>query len=165
MIHSLGLKSDGTIVAWGDNSYGQCNVPSPNADFVAVAAGVIHSLGLKSDSTIVAWGEQRQPASATSLAPNADFVAASAGGVDHSLGLKSDGTIVAWGLTRTTASACPLAEHRLRGGRGGLQFTAWASRLTGRSWPGEDQARPVRRPPAERRLRGDRGGCRFTAWA
>ncbi len=52
-------KSDGTIVAWGWNDYGQCNVPAPNADFVAVAGGGAHSLGLKSDGTIVAWGLQR----------------------------------------------------------------------------------------------------------
>ena len=55
-VHSLGLKSDGTIVAWGHNGSGQCNVPAPNADFVAVAGGGYHSLGLKSDGTIVAWG-------------------------------------------------------------------------------------------------------------
>jgi len=36
---SLGLKSDGSIVAWGYNGHGQCNVPAPNANFVAVAAG------------------------------------------------------------------------------------------------------------------------------
>ncbi len=54
--HSLGLKSDGTILAWGDNALGQCDVPAPNADFVAVAAGGGHSLGLKSDGTFVAWG-------------------------------------------------------------------------------------------------------------
>ena len=45
--HSLGLKSDGTIVAWGYNDSGQCDVPVPNADFVAVAGGRYHSLGLK----------------------------------------------------------------------------------------------------------------------
>ncbi|MCK4342991.1 MAG: hypothetical protein KAY37_14855 [Phycisphaerae bacterium] len=37
--HSLGLKADGSIVAWGWNYYGQCNVPAPNANFVNVAAG------------------------------------------------------------------------------------------------------------------------------
>jgi hypothetical protein len=45
--HSLGLKSDGSIVAWGRNDDGQCDVPTPNTDFVAVAGGYHHSLGLK----------------------------------------------------------------------------------------------------------------------
>ena len=40
----------------GYNNYGQCNVPSPNTGFVAVAAGGYHSLGLKEDGSIVAWG-------------------------------------------------------------------------------------------------------------
>ena len=52
----LGLKEDGSIVVWGRNDYGQCNVPSPNSGFVAVAAGTHHSLGLKEDGSIVAWG-------------------------------------------------------------------------------------------------------------
>ena len=93
--HSLGLKSDGTIVAWGDNNYAQCDVPAPNADFVAVAGGNWHSLGLKSDGTIVAWGSNSYE-QCDVPAPNADFVAV-AGGNWHSLGLKSDGTIGAWG--------------------------------------------------------------------
>ena len=54
--HSLGLKADGSIVAWGYNGYGQTNVPAANTGFVAVAAGGDHSLGLKADGSIVAWG-------------------------------------------------------------------------------------------------------------
>ncbi len=35
------------IVAWGDNDEGQCDVPSPNADFAEVSAGRRHSLGIR----------------------------------------------------------------------------------------------------------------------
>jgi hypothetical protein len=44
---SLGLKADGSIVAWGCNLDGCCDVPEPNADFGAVAAGGYHVLGIK----------------------------------------------------------------------------------------------------------------------
>ena len=44
---SFGLKRDGSIVAWGRNTYGQCDVPAPNTGFTAIAAGADHGLGLK----------------------------------------------------------------------------------------------------------------------
>jgi len=37
--HSLGLRSDGTIVAWGDNDAGEGAPPPVNANFTAIAAG------------------------------------------------------------------------------------------------------------------------------
>ena len=97
-IHSLGLKSDSTILAWGWNDSGQCNVPSPNAGFIAVSGGYYHSLGLKADGTIAAWGRNTE-GQRNVPSPNADFMAAAAGGV-HSLGLKVNGTIAAWGDNR-----------------------------------------------------------------
>jgi hypothetical protein len=93
--HSLGLKSDSSIVAWGYNGTGQCNVPPPNADFVAVASGAEHSLGLKACGSIVAWGANAN-GQCDVPPPNDSFVAV-AGGDYHSLGLKSDGSIAAWG--------------------------------------------------------------------
>ena len=91
---SLALKSDGTIMAWGDNTLLQCAVPSPNANFAAVAGGGEYSVGLKSDGTIVRWGQLEMT---VPVPPNEDYVAVAAG-VYHILGLKSDGSIAAWGV-------------------------------------------------------------------
>jgi hypothetical protein len=50
--HSLALKGNGTVVAWGCSSvafpsdFGQCSVPSGLSDVVAIAAGQVHSLAL-----------------------------------------------------------------------------------------------------------------------
>src|SRR5205085_643434 len=54
--HNLALRADGTLVAWGQNIYGQTNVPPGLSNVVAIAAGGWHSLALKSDGTVVAWG-------------------------------------------------------------------------------------------------------------
>ncbi len=52
---TIGLKSDGTVVAVGCNSSGQCNVANWT-DIVQVATGYQHTVGLKSDGTMVAVG-------------------------------------------------------------------------------------------------------------
>ncbi|HOP80659.1 MAG TPA: hypothetical protein PLZ21_08870, partial [Armatimonadota bacterium] len=93
--HSLGLKANGTIVAWGNNQYGQRNIPLPNADFTAITAGNYHSLALRSNGSIAAWGDNTY-GQCNVPHPNSGFIAIAAGN-HHSLGLKSDGSIVAWG--------------------------------------------------------------------
>ena len=84
-----------TVVAWGGNDYGQCDVPSPNSGFIAVAGGFGHSLGLRSDGSIVAWG-RNDYGQCDVPSPNSGFTAV-AGGMDHSLGLRNDSSISAWG--------------------------------------------------------------------
>ncbi len=103
--HSLGLKADGTIVAWGLNDEGQTTVPAPNTNFIAVAAGTVHSLGLKADGTIVAWGRSFEGQIAVPT-PNTNFIAVAAGEY-HSMGLKADGTIVAWGWNDDGQTSVP----------------------------------------------------------
>ena len=53
--HSLGIRTDGTLAAWGSNYYGECNVPS--GTFMAIAAGAAYSLALRADGTLVGWGD------------------------------------------------------------------------------------------------------------
>ena len=62
---TIGLKSDGTVVAVGANQYGQCNV-SHWRNIVAVSAGIFHTIGLKSDGTVVATGNTASNACAVS---------------------------------------------------------------------------------------------------
>lgn len=55
--HCLALRSDGRVVAWGDNAYGECNVPSLASNSVVwVAGGGRNSIAVRSDGTLVMWG-------------------------------------------------------------------------------------------------------------
>jgi alpha-tubulin suppressor-like RCC1 family protein len=55
-LHTVGLETDGTVVAVGWNNYGQCNVGGWTG-IVQVAARGALTVGLKSDGTVVAVGE------------------------------------------------------------------------------------------------------------
>jgi pimeloyl-ACP methyl ester carboxylesterase len=103
--HSLALKSDGTVVSWGDNEYGQSTVPTGLSGVVAVAAGGDHSLALKSDGTVVSWGDNEYGQS--TVPTGLSGVVAVAAGGDHSLALKSDGTVAAWGSNGLGESTVP----------------------------------------------------------
>jgi uncharacterized delta-60 repeat protein len=54
--HSLVLRADGTVLAWGWNEYGQTSVPESLSNVVAIAAGFQHNLVLQADGRIVGWG-------------------------------------------------------------------------------------------------------------
>jgi IgGFc binding protein/Bacterial Ig domain/Immunoglobulin I-set domain/Regulator of chromosome condensation (RCC1) repeat len=91
----LRVWTPSAVIAWGDNTYGQTNVPSGLTNAVAVAGGWHHSLALKNGGTVVAWGDNAS--GQTNVPSGLANVVAVAGGYKHSLALKSDGTVVAWG--------------------------------------------------------------------
>lgn len=55
--HSLALKRDGTVIAWGRNDHQQTNVPPTLSNVTAIAAGANHCLALKRDGTVEGWGQ------------------------------------------------------------------------------------------------------------
>ena len=91
--HTVGIRSDGTVVATGNDDYGQRNIYSWS-NIVAVAAGDNHTVGLHSDGTVVATGSNKY--GQCDVNSWTDIVAVAAG-VNHTVGLRSDGTVVAVG--------------------------------------------------------------------
>ena len=53
--HSLTLRNDGTVAAFGMNDKGQCDVPETAHGAIAVACGGFHSLALTPGGGVVAW--------------------------------------------------------------------------------------------------------------
>ena len=61
---TIGLRSDGTVIATGNNKYGQCNV-SNWRNIIAVSSSGTHTVGLKSDGTVVATGRNSRNVTVT----------------------------------------------------------------------------------------------------
>jgi len=115
--HSMALKSDGTVWAWGSNSYGQLgNGTSTNSDIpvqvsglsclTAIAAGAYHNVALKSDGTVWSWGSNAYGQLGDGNTNNSTIpvqvsglsgVTAIAGGGYEGMALKSDKTVWDWG--------------------------------------------------------------------
>jgi alpha-tubulin suppressor-like RCC1 family protein len=118
--HSLALRSDGSVWAWGQNDVcqlGQNDTNSRNAatqvpglaNVTAIAAGGAHSFALRSDGAVFAWGWNANgqlglgsvstsvclPARVTAL--DGRGVVELAGGGFHSLARTSLGAVLGWG--------------------------------------------------------------------
>ena len=91
--HTVGLKSDGTVVAAGDGRAGQCDV-SNWSGIIAVSANFDYTIGLKADGTVVATGKSNNWRD--DISSWNDIVAISAG-QNHAVGLRIDGTVIAAG--------------------------------------------------------------------
>ncbi|ORJ53140.1 beta-propeller fold lactonase family protein, partial [Geothermobacter hydrogeniphilus] len=124
--HSLALRRDGSLFAWGGNWMGQLGdggtteqlnpVPvvdaagTPLTDVVAIACGYYHSMALLRSGGLLTWGRNdsgqlgnRSYADSSypqlisfSPAPVGGLVAIAAG-ANHSLALDAGGTVWAWG--------------------------------------------------------------------
>ncbi|MGD0658739.1 MAG: CFI-box-CTERM domain-containing protein [Syntrophorhabdales bacterium] len=115
--HTLAIKADGTLWAWGDNSTGQLGDGStvsqlgpeqiaPSFTWTAVAAGSGFTIAINSDGTRWAWGDNStgglgdgtttQQNGPEQIAPSLTWTAVAAGS-NFAAGIESDGTLWAWG--------------------------------------------------------------------
>ena len=93
--HNLALRTNGTVVGWGFNTYGQASPPSNLSNVVAIAAGYLHSAALLTNGTVVEWGDNTF--GQTNMPPNLTNIIAIAAGDFHTYALRSDGTVIGWG--------------------------------------------------------------------
>ena len=90
-IHTVALKEDGTVVAVGNNSDGQCEVEQWS-DIISVSAGSSHTVGLKSDGTVMAVGDNGNGQCNVDDWKN---VAAIFAADSHTFAIQNDGTVLA----------------------------------------------------------------------
>jgi alpha-tubulin suppressor-like RCC1 family protein len=95
----LALRSDGSLVGWGDNQ--ACRATGTDSDgriltnVVGIAAGGAFGLALNHDGTVATWGQNKVP-------PALGKVRAIAAGLSHNFALLEDGTIACWGGGRSS---------------------------------------------------------------
>ena len=115
--HTLAVKTDGTLWAWGDNGKGRLGLGDINdrsspvqvgslTDWVSIAGDRASSLAIKTDGSLWSWGSPSfgqlgdgttiNRSSPVQIGALTDW-AKIAGGYFHSLAVKTDGTLWAWG--------------------------------------------------------------------
>ena len=85
--HTIGIKTDGTLWAWGRNDYGQLgdgtntnkNVPTQigtDTNWKLIAAGDNHTMAIKDNGTLWAWGRNNygQLGDGTTVNKNTPFL-------------------------------------------------------------------------------------------
>jgi len=162
--HSLAVKTNGTVVGWGNNTAGQSTPPIGLTNVIAVAAGDSQSLALKSDGSLWAWGQndhgqvgdgtRSNKFAPTRISAERDWQSIEAGAF-NSFALKKDGTIWGWGLDPITGgnSDSSTAQQQIDPGTNWVGLSSGDYCLLGRVERVVDSCLAIRLAPGARRDR------------
>ena len=93
--HTCGLRSDGTVVCWGQNGQGQAD--PVEGKYIALAAGGQHTCTIGADQTITCWGanwaEETKPSEGLFSSVTASWT--------HSCALHTNGAVACWGFNES----------------------------------------------------------------
>ena len=124
--HNLALRSNGTVVVWGANNWGQTNLPPSATNVVAITASGGHSLALRANGTIVGWGYNNY--GQASPPPGLSNVVAIAAGAFHSLAVRTDKITLKIGFSNNVAA---LTFHAFAGQNYSVEYR---TNITFDSW-------------------------------
>lgn len=96
LAHALAVRHDGSVIAWGRNDFGQCDIPSNLNGVVQVRAGFSHSVALLNDGTIRCWGQNEFKQCDISASESDRFISIHASHL-WSAAMRLDGTVHLWG--------------------------------------------------------------------
>ena len=103
--HSVAMRADGSIVAWGLNDSGQCNVPVNLGPVAFIGTGLNHTLAGMRDGTVRAWGQNTD--GQCNVPPGLNDAIQVEGGWKQSAALRKNGTVIAWGSNQFNMSTVP----------------------------------------------------------
>ncbi len=132
--HTVGLREDGTVVAVGNNSNGQCNVYGDDwKNIVAIAAGDTHTVGLKSDGTIIIAGSRSMTDTVSKWndIEGLKFVSIAAG-METTLALTPDGTVYGTGYHKNDQLA--FCNNGMPNPSSGMYESEWDNVLIHEEW-------------------------------
>jgi alpha-tubulin suppressor-like RCC1 family protein len=105
------LVSPGTVVAWGNNTYGQTSVPvAAQSGVTAIAAGYFHTVALKAGGILLSWGRNDYGQTNVPIIAQSG-VSAIVAGYSHTVALKTNGSVVAWGYNGLGQTNVPIAAQ------------------------------------------------------
>ena len=110
--HIIGLDSQGKLLGWGSNNFGQLEIPEDLTDgtveVVDIASGANHSLALDSDGNIYTWGDNSFHQ--TNIPLEVNNVRKIGAGKDFSVALTHDDNFYVWGFNGFNQADVPNDE-------------------------------------------------------
>ncbi len=117
--HACAIDEDDTLHCWGNNWFGQTDVPEPTTSYVAVSAGGYHTCAIEEGGAIRCWGANHY---GQLNAPRAvgGFSAVSAGEAFTCAIRSEDDRLVCWGDNENGQATVPDADARYSSVAAGL---------------------------------------------